>query len=186
MDSEKYLNYLESLEIPETSTLSEIKQAYAQLKQLYSSESIVTVPLQGEISAGRKVEILQEIEEAYRGLLGLYRGDRQGAGRRVRAFLNQAGPEETGFPREAFSGSALREVRTKLGIDLHDIALATNIRIQYLENIEDETFADLPPDVYARGFVVSYAKYLSLDSKSVADDYMKRYNAWTRAGNKKK
>jgi len=47
-----------------------------------------------------------------------------------------------------------------------------------IENLEAEKFDALPPDIYTRGFVVSYAKYLSLDPNKVADDYMSIYNAW--------
>ncbi|MBW2092678.1 MAG: helix-turn-helix domain-containing protein, partial [Deltaproteobacteria bacterium] len=66
-----------------------------------------------------------------------------------------------------------------------EIALTTKIQVEHLENLENENYVDLPPEVYIRGFILSYAKALSLDSKKVADDYMYRYTVW-KDGFKKK
>ncbi|HDO22476.1 MAG TPA: helix-turn-helix domain-containing protein, partial [Nitrospirae bacterium] len=55
---------------------------------------------------------------------------------------------------------------------LNDISLTTKIRFQYLVDIELERFESLPPEVYTRGFVMDYAKCLSIDPKRAADDFL--------------
>ena len=77
-----------------------------------------------------------------------------------------------------FSGPILKMIREKLMVELKDIANFTKIRKQYFENIELERFEALPTEVYLRGYVVEYARYLSLDPAGVADDYLARYKAW--------
>lgn len=49
-------------------------------------------------------------------------------------------------------GEQLRQAREGKGFDLHRVERDTKIRIKYLEALESGDFADLPGDVYARGF----------------------------------
>ena len=58
------------------------------------------------------------------------------------------------------------------------MAVFTKIRKQYFEDIEREKFSSLPAEVYLRGYVMEYAKYLSLDPVKVAEDYLNRYREW--------
>ena len=44
----------------------------------------------------------------------------------------------------------------------------------YLQYIEQDQFEDLPAAVYVRGFVVSLARCIGLESRQVADGYMAR------------
>lgn len=72
MDRSKYREYLGILELTTDASLTEIKNSYRHLKKFYSSDvldSIVTSPLEGELSEKRKQEILLQIEEAYSGLM---------------------------------------------------------------------------------------------------------------------
>ncbi len=77
-----------------------------------------------------------------------------------------------------FSGDVLRQIREKRGIHLYEVALDTKIRVEILENIEHERFDALPQEVYLKGHVSNYARYLLLDPRKVADDYISRYKAW--------
>jgi len=61
-------------------------------------------------------------------------------------------------------GSSLREARLRRGIELRQVEAATCIRAVNLELIEQERFDELPGDVYAAGFVRSYADFLGLDA----------------------
>lgn len=81
-------------------------------------------------------------------------------------------------PAIQYSGQKLREIRERLGVTLREIAHATKIQPMILQNIEIERYDSLPPDIYTKSFVSSYAKCLSLDSQKVAADYMNRYYAW--------
>ncbi|UCG79226.1 MAG: helix-turn-helix domain-containing protein [Nitrospirota bacterium] len=72
----------------------------------------------------------------------------------------------------------LRQIRERHGVEISDISLATKIRSLYLECIEKEKYESLPPEVYTRGFVVDYARFLQLDPERVAKDYMARFREW--------
>jgi DnaJ-class molecular chaperone len=187
MCQDDHNRYLDILELSPDASLSEIRKAYLHLKALYSRDSIVTLTVKDEVPQERKEEILREIEEAYHGLLALFEKKGTGSEHERTVRIDDKGFEEdVSSEVTAFSGQALRELRERLNIDLQDIALSTKIQAQYLENIEIEGFDDLPPEAYTRGFVVSYAEYLGLDAKKVADDYMRRYRIWKDVSVKKK
>lgn len=178
MQSEEYKKYFDILEISPGASFLEIREAYLYLKSLYSEDSIVTLPIKDEVSDDRKMEILWEIEEAYKTLS-------DSCEREIPVEegweLSPSGFDMNDLPSSEipeFSGQTLREIRERRGIDLHNIALSTRIQIQHLENLENENFEELPPETYVRGFVISYAKTLNLDSDQVAQDYLKKYHAW--------
>ena len=179
MSREEHNIYFEMLELDPDATLSEVRNAYFHLKKLYSTDSIVTLPVADEFLSDSRQEILQQIEEAYTRLVALFENgynEPESEERSLSIFDDDHKRDISDIT--SFSGQILRELREKRGIELHELALATKIRIQYFENIEREEFDSLPPPVYIRGYVVNYARYLSLDPKKVADDYMDRYKAW--------
>jgi cytoskeletal protein RodZ len=68
-------------------------------------------------------------------------------------------------------GERLEEARKRKGISLREAAEATKIRSDFLGCIEaDKTDFDLP-DIYKRGFLKNYARYLKLDIDKVMTDY---------------
>lgn len=73
-----------------------------------------------------------------------------------------------------FSGPFLRKIRESQGLTLEEISARTKISLGHLRAIEEETFAQLPPIVYARGFVRELAKVLRLDPAHVDRTYLKR------------
>jgi len=77
-----------------------------------------------------------------------------------------------------YNGPNLAEIRKRCGITLKAIWEETKIPINTLENIEIENYEALPPEVYTRSFVSTYAKFLSLDPKKALKDYMERYYVW--------
>ncbi len=78
-------------------------------------------------------------------------------------------------PDTRFTGSLLREVRERMGVDLRDISERTKIGMGYLTAIEDENFKKLPAVVYVRGFLIQYARMLRIDEARVLDTYLERY-----------
>jgi cytoskeleton protein RodZ len=68
-------------------------------------------------------------------------------------------------------GSDLRRARTRREIDLSEVEAATRIRARFLRAIEDEEWDALPGGVYTRGFIRTYANFLSLDGDRLAEDY---------------
>lgn len=68
-------------------------------------------------------------------------------------------------------GSYLSSAREARGMDLHEAAQATRISVHYLKAMEEEDFSRLPGEVFVRGFLKSYAKFLNLSEPEV----MRRY-----------
>jgi hypothetical protein len=64
--------------------------------------------------------------------------------------------------------SSARELK---GFDLHDAAQQTRISIQYLKALEQEDFAKLPGEVFVRGFLKNYAKFLGIPEQEVLEKY---------------
>jgi cytoskeletal protein RodZ len=68
-------------------------------------------------------------------------------------------------------GTYLRSAREARGIDLHDAAQQTRISVNYLKAMEEEDFSRLPGEVFIRGFLKSYARFLSLEEAEVIKRY---------------
>jgi cytoskeleton protein RodZ len=68
-------------------------------------------------------------------------------------------------------GELLRQARVYKGASLRDAERATRISRTYLEALENQEFAQLPPPAYARGIVKNYAQYLGLDPAAILSLY---------------
>jgi cytoskeleton protein RodZ len=68
-------------------------------------------------------------------------------------------------------GERLRVAREQQGISLSQAAAETRILQRYLVALEEGDYANLPGDVYARGFVRSYAKLLDLPIEELIEIY---------------
>jgi cytoskeleton protein RodZ len=71
------------------------------------------------------------------------------------------------------TGIQLRNARILAGYSLDEVAAALHIPVAHLDAIESGSFANLPPLVYAQGFVGAYAAYLHLDR----NDTIERFKA---------
>jgi cytoskeletal protein RodZ len=65
----------------------------------------------------------------------------------------------------------LKEQREKLGKDIKDVARITRIKAGYLKAIEEEDFVKLPVEVYTKGYIREYAKYLGYPSDAAIAPY---------------
>jgi cytoskeletal protein RodZ len=179
MSRKNLKRYFEILELDSDASLSEIKNSYIRLRRLYSTDSMVITPIADEFSEKRRLAVLRQIEEAFMKLNDVLKDEHKESanfGKSGMASENGALSEEV--ESVSFSGDVLKQIREKRGIHLHEVALETKIRMEILENIEHERFDSLPEEVYLRGHVSNYARYLSLDPRKVADDYIVRYKAW--------
>lgn len=68
-------------------------------------------------------------------------------------------------------GSYFRSAREARGLDLRDAAQQTRISINYLKAIEDEDFSKLPGEVFVKGFLKNYARFLHLPEDEVVKLY---------------
>ena len=69
-------------------------------------------------------------------------------------------------------GEFFRQVRETKGLTVDEVASKTRIRTDFVKALEEGNFAKLPDQVFARGFVRSYARSLGLDE----DDAIHRFD----------
>ncbi|MBM4121732.1 MAG: helix-turn-helix domain-containing protein, partial [Nitrospira sp.] len=60
-------------------------------------------------------------------------------------------------------GEFFRQVRETKGLTVDEVASKTRIHPDFLKALEEGNFAKLPDQVFAKGFVRSYARSLGLD-----------------------
>jgi cytoskeletal protein RodZ len=80
--------------------------------------------------------------------------------------------------------SVLKKFREDHSRDIKEIAAATRIKEAYLKSIENEQYDKLPIEVYARGYIKVYAKYLGVSCETALEPYEKYLE--TKAGSKGK
>jgi cytoskeleton protein RodZ len=68
-------------------------------------------------------------------------------------------------------GEALRSAREAQGKSVEEASAATRIRPSYLEALEQERFDELGGNVYAKGFLRSYASFLGVDPAPLLEAY---------------
>lgn len=73
-------------------------------------------------------------------------------------------------------GETLKKEREKARISLERAAGALKVGKDYLINIENDYYEELPPDVYIKGFLKNYARLLELDENEVIKTYQKQKN----------
>jgi flagellar biosynthesis protein FlhG len=185
--------YYERLGVPRGASDEEIRRAHKRQREIYAEGGLSTVGLFTSEELAREHALL---DEAHDVLLDPPRRraydvsifpDHQ-AGPRAASpadrvldaaiaaelvALQAQVAKELG-PDTEFSGALLRRVRESRGIDLREIAHRTKISAAHLEALEEETFEQLPPLVYVRGFLVEVAKILRLDPSQVARTYLRR------------
>ncbi|MFW5702608.1 MAG: helix-turn-helix domain-containing protein [Candidatus Dojkabacteria bacterium] len=74
-------------------------------------------------------------------------------------------------------GDLLREKRKQLGFDIKQVADETRIRTEYLLALESGNFSKFPADVYAKGFLRRYAKYLGISPERAVAMYRRERNS---------
>ncbi len=84
-------------------------------------------------------------------------------------------PEPIVGPDTEITGPLLRRLRESRGVALADISARSKVGASHLRAIEDERWDVMPAEVYLRGFLVEFARYLRLDPTHVAHSYLLRY-----------
>ncbi|MBI4685344.1 MAG: helix-turn-helix domain-containing protein [Nitrospirae bacterium] len=184
--TEEYNKYFKVLELSPKAAISEIRSSYQRLKTLYSGDSIAITAVSDDFSEEQRQNILSQIEEAYTKLSDLFKNSERivdGKPKNYKSVILDDSLRKYVADIASFTGSELRKIREKLGIELHDIAGFTRIRRQYFEDIELERFSGFSSEVYLKGYILAYAHYLSLDPAKVANDYIARYKAWKDSDN---
>ena len=71
----------------------------------------------------------------------------------------------------------LRQKREERELNLETVSSETKIKKEFLEAIEDGRFQNLPSESYALGFVKNYAKYLGINTASIAPLFRREYKS---------
>ena len=169
MDREDCRHHFEMLELTTEASPADVKKGYLLLKDIYSKDSLAIMSMPDEISAEQTENILQQIEDSYRVLSELFNSEQNV----VAEFVDRIVIDITDF-----NGATLKEIRHKLDISLDDMAMETRVQYKHLVDIEEDNFGELPVAVYTRGFVVNYAKFLSLDPEVVVKSYMNNFRQY--------
>lgn len=74
-------------------------------------------------------------------------------------------------------GDLLRETREQKNLSLEDVEQGTNIRKLYIKAIEDGDYEKLPGEVFLKGFIKTYGKFLGLNSQELIEQYKNEKNA---------
>src|SRR4051812_5772138 len=68
-------------------------------------------------------------------------------------------------------GELLRQEREKKGMTIEQVASATKVGVRLLHSLEADQYTELPAKPFIRGFVISYCRFLCLDSKEVLSKF---------------
>ena len=70
-------------------------------------------------------------------------------------------------------GGLLLKARKKKKISLEKAARETKIKKEFLTALEEEKFAQLPGEIYTRGFLTAYGRYLGIKTEKILELYKK-------------
>jgi flagellar biosynthesis protein FlhG len=184
----------------------EVRRAYRNLKEIYSSSSPVVAglyddeelaALHARANAAHDTLFAPEKRRLYdlalpeadlaRAVRAAAQSGRRGTvangsgenGSNDRRELRSESPEPLVEIGDEVTGAVLRKIRESRGLDLAEISQRTKISERYLRSIEEEKFADMPAAVYVRGFVTEYARMLRIDATRVAELYLRRFRSAT-------
>jgi curved DNA-binding protein CbpA len=77
--------------------------------------------------------------------------------------------------KEQLSGQDLKRLREAFGIEIHEIYAVTKITTSILKMIEADSFDDLPPEIYLKQFLKTYAGILQIDPHRVVEGYFRLF-----------
>ena len=83
---------------------------------------------------------------------------------------------------ESSVGSFLKQKREGQGLSLDQVASLTRIQSKFLHALEEETFADLPEQVFTRGFVRTYARSLGINEEDALRRFSEASSAFYERG----
>ncbi|MEA1936580.1 MAG: helix-turn-helix domain-containing protein [Patescibacteria group bacterium] len=70
-------------------------------------------------------------------------------------------------------GECLKRKREELNISLENVSEKLKVKISYLENLEKGDYEKLPPDVFVKGFIKSYARLMGMNSEKMVGIYVR-------------
>ena len=196
-------SYYEILGVAPHVGSGQIQAAYRFARSLYSGEA---TPTYGLLDSEERTQMLALVEEAYAALSNLsVRRDydvrlreRRGAlpaaepaqpalespegrpsTRHVPAPATPA-PETTVDPikvPEMLNGPALKALRESRHLSIDQIAALSKIGSRFLKALEEDRHQALPGRVFARGFLIEYARAIRASESEIVERYMRHWTA---------
>ncbi len=188
------LNHYEVLDLEPTASNEEIQLSFARLRKTYDTDSLAVYSI---LSEEEREYMAARIEEAYKTLIDKEKRDEYDNSIGINSFNAKKGtkilkfvsakteknqlniedkPEDKDNP-DPLDQDFLKKLREKKGISLIDISESTNIRIQFLEALENGNYCELPGRAYAMGFLREFVKYLGIDFE-LAKKNMEKWSKW--------
>ncbi len=165
---------LDVLELTPDASIREVSAAFRRLKVLYEKGSIATSPVEEDISATEREELLVRIEDAYASIVKYMKGE--GGSGLGAVKLDEEGLREAGIER--LDGRGLKQVRELLGVGFGEVEMKTRVSAHYLVAIEEHEFSVLPEEVFVQGYVSGYARALGLDHERAVKDFLSALHSW--------
>ena len=189
----------EVLEIDPGASDEDVRRAHKRAREMYAPESMVVC---GLFTPERLARVNARIDEAWDTLLDPEKrrahdlkifpdgipprptpaqGITPALGPVVKPARSDETPAKIDVEEPAISadteitGDLLKRVREARGIDLLEISQRTKVGLGHLRAIEEERWAAMPAQVYLRGFLVEYARFLKLDVSQVTRTYLARF-----------
>lgn len=82
-------------------------------------------------------------------------------------------------------GERLKKRRKEKEISIKEVGEKLKVKVDYLSNLEENNYDKLPPDVYVKGFIKSYAALVGFDAQEMVDLYNKERAIGEKIENKK-
>jgi len=201
------LTHYALLELQTNASTSQIKAAYESVKKTYGNDSMATYSLLDYSSRKEVLKKIEEAyyvlcsemrRKEYDLEIGIQGTKGETAKSELKPFRSERGepsgkakvPQKSssgnraslqkGIPdlsEQEIKGSLFQEIREKQGIPLQEIAEETRINITYLQYIESDRYKSLPAEVYLKGYLEQYTKFLGLDPAQVVEKFLERFRA---------
>ncbi|MBL0318200.1 MAG: helix-turn-helix domain-containing protein [Alphaproteobacteria bacterium] len=84
-------------------------------------------------------------------------------------FFNGASPSVLTLEQKI--GRLLSQTRQQKGSTLEEVSEALKIRSRYLQAMEEGRIADIPADVYVKGYLKSYSKHLGINNNPLFENF---------------
>ena len=83
-------------------------------------------------------------------------------------------------------GECLKRKREELGISVKDLGDKLRIKVDYLEDLEENNYEKLPPDVYVKGFIKSYSELVGFNPEKMVELFKKEKEIEDKVENRDK
>lgn len=194
-------NYYEVLGVARHVGSGQIQAAYRFARSLYSGES---TPTYGLLDSEDRARMLALVEEAYAALSNpsvrrdydLRMQGQAGDGRVAGGTPPPPSPEQAPVHRlippprpvqipdampalkipDVVNGPALRLLRESSGLSIEQIAALSKVGSRFLLALEEDRHKALPGRVFARGFLIEYARAIRVSESDLVERYLRHWN----------